>query len=179
MNEGPISSRYAKALYQAGEEEKLTDRIKKDIELIQESIQESPEFDEFIQSPLIKEREKIRILNEIFKESINNLTLRFLHLLVTNKREQYLLLMCMNYLQIFKKEKGIKEGVLITAHALNKEHAEEIGKFIRKKFKLDIEFKKQVDPSIIGGFKLKIDDKQIDASIANKINKIRTELINS
>lgn len=179
MNEGIITSRYAKALYQAGEEEKLTDRIKNDIELIHQSIKESSEFNDFIQSPIFKVTEKKHILNEIFKKSIQDLTLRFLHLLVENKREQFLLFVCLNYLQIYKKEKGIKEGTLITAHELSSEHAKEIGNYIRKKFKLDIEFKEQVDPSIIGGFKLRIDDNQIDASIASKINKIRTELINS
>lgn len=179
MNEGIITSRYAKALYQAGEEEKITDSIRNDVELIHQSIHESPEFNDFILSPIYKETEKIRILNELFKNNIHDLTLRFLHLLVKNKREQFLNFVCLNYLQIFKKEKGIKIGTLITAHELPEEHAKEIGNYIQKKFKLDIEIKEHIDPTIIGGFKLRIDDKQIDASIASKINKIRTELINS
>jgi F-type H+-transporting ATPase subunit delta len=179
MNEGIITSRYAKALYQAGEEEKITDSIRNDVELIHQSIKESPEFNDFILSPIYKETEKIRILNELFKNNVHDLTLRFLQLLVQNKREQFLNFVCLNYLQIYKKEKGIKIGTLITAHELPEEHAKEIGNYIQKKFKLDIEIKEQVDPAIIGGFKLRIDDKQIDASIASKINKIRTELINS
>ena len=179
MNEGIITSRYAKALYQAGEEEKLTDQIIKDIELIHQSLKESSEFNDFILSPIYKETVKIRILSELFKKDIQGLTLRFLHLLVQNKREHFLLFVCLNYLQIYKKEKGIKEGTLITAHKLSSEHAEEIGNYIRKKLRIDIEFKEQVVPAIIGGFKLRLDDYQIDASVASKLNKIRTELINS
>lgn len=179
MNEGIITSRYAKALYQAGEEDALTVEVKKDIELIQQIINESPEFNEFILNPIYKEKEKIRLMNEIFQGNIHELTLRFLIMLVNNKRVQFLNFICFTYLQLYKKEKGIKEGTLITAHELNKEQSEEIGNYIRKKFKLDIEFKELIDPSLIGGFKLRIDDNQIDASIASKIHKIRTELINS
>jgi F-type H+-transporting ATPase subunit delta len=179
MNEGIITSRYAKALYQAGDEDSLTVEVKKDIELIQQIINESPEFNEFILNPIYKEKEKLRLLNEIFQGNIQGLTLRFLVMLVNNKRVQFLYFICLTFLQLYKKEKGIKEGTLITAHKLNKEQSEEIGNYIRKKFKLDIEFKELVDPSLIGGFKLRIDDNQIDASIASKIHKIRTELINS
>lgn len=179
MNEGIITGRYAKALYQIGEEEKKTEEINKDILALQNTVHESPEFESFLQNPILKESEKASALEKVFKGKINDFTYRFLLLLIRNKREQYLPSICLYYQQLFKSEKGIREGVLITAHPLEEDYSQEVTKYIKKKFKLDIDFKKEVNPSIIGGFKLRIDDKQLDASVATKINKIRTQLINS
>ena len=51
--------------------------------------------------------------------------------------------------------------------------------YIQKKFRVQIELKEQVNPSIIGGFMLRIEDQQINASIRSQLNKIKRELINS
>ncbi len=179
MNEGIITARYAKALYQTGEEEKQTEQISQDVQTLLDSIKESPEFSSFLQSPILKESEKASAIEKVFKGKLNDITYRFLLLLVKNRRDQFLASVCYYYQQLYRSEKGIREGVLITAHPMDKDHAEEVSKYIKKKFKLDIDFKELVDSSIIGGFKLRIDDKQIDASVASMIKKIRTQLNNS
>jgi F-type H+-transporting ATPase subunit delta len=46
-------------------------------------------------------------------------------------------------------------------------------------FKTKVELKENIDPEIIGGFILQIDDNYIDASIRNKLRKIKKELIGS
>jgi F-type H+-transporting ATPase subunit delta len=42
-----------------------------------------------------------------------------------------------------------------------------------------VELQEAVDESIIGGFILRVDDQQLDASISSKLNRIKSELINS
>ena len=42
----------------------------------------------------------------------------------------------------------------------------------------DFEVTEEVDPSLIGGFIVKMDDKQIDASIATQLNRMKIELAN-
>lgn len=179
MNEGIITSRYTKALFQTAEESGTIESVYNDINTLLKTINESPEFKEFLNAPILKNSQKIKILTDIFKGKIEELTFKFLLLLVNNKREQYLPSICLHFLQLYKQTNKIVEGVLITAHPLEREFSREIVKYIHKKFKLEIDFSEQVDQSIIGGFKLRIDDKQIDASIASKIKKIKSELINS
>jgi F-type H+-transporting ATPase subunit delta len=74
---------------------------------------------------------------------------------------------------------GIQEGSIITAIALDEKYKEKINELIRKKFKIEIDLEEKVDPSIIGGFVLRIEDQQIDASISSQLKKIKTHLINS
>ncbi|MBN1115613.1 MAG: ATP synthase F1 subunit delta [Bacteroidales bacterium] len=179
MNEGIITSRYAKALYQTAEEDKASESVRKDILSLIETINESPEFKSFLNSPILKESQKIKIIDEIFNGKVHDLSLSFLKLLFKNKRELYLYSICLSFLQYYKKDKGITEGSIITAFPIHEDFHEEIKSFIKKKFKLELELNKQIDPSLIGGFKLKIDDRQIDASISSKLKKIKTELNNS
>jgi F-type H+-transporting ATPase subunit delta len=49
---------------------------------------------------------------------------------------------------------------------------------ITKKFKLNVAVTEMVNPDLIGGFKLRIEDQQIDASISSKLRAIKNELIN-
>lgn len=179
MNEGIITTRYAKALYQASDEIDKTDLVKKDIDAIYLVIRESKEFVEFLNSPIIRSSEKKKIIKELFSGGVEDITLSFLQMLMHNKRENYLPSICLNYIQQYKKKRNIREAVISTAQLLSEIHKGEIQKFINKKFKIDVDLTNIVEESLIGGFKLRIDDKQIDATIASKLKKIRTELINS
>ena len=179
MNESTITVRYAKALYQAGEENKVLETLRSNVELLYSTIKESKEFAELLQSPIFKTSEKIRLFTDLFSTHIDPLLINFLNLLAKNKREQYLPWMCLNFMQLYKEKQGIKEAVIITSQKLEEKYREDILRLLKKKFKLNIELAEQVNPELIGGFKLRIDDQQIDASISSKLRKIRNELINS
>ena len=179
MNESAITVRYAKALYQVGDETGKLETIRDSIDFLHVTVKESAEFVEMLQSPIIKSSEKNRIFSEIFEGKLDKVVITFFNLLTQNKREQYLSYICLNFLQLYKKEKGIKEAVLTTAHTIDKKHREEIVALLKKKFKLNIELTEQVNENIVGGFKLRIDDQQVDASISSKLRKIQNELINS
>lgn len=179
MNEGAIVTRYAKALFQAADEESILEKVKSDTEGILLSIKESAEFNSFLKSPVIKESEKQRIFSEIFKGKVENITLTFFQLLTRNKRELYLASVCRQFLQLYKQKQGIKEATIITAKALSQEHRTEIDDYIKKKLKVNVDLIEHIDPKILGGFKLRIGDQQIDASVSTKLQTIRKELINS
>jgi len=179
MNEGIITARYAKAFYQLGEEEGKIEILRSDILLLDETMKDMPEFLRFLESPIVKESAKMAIYNEIFSDKVDRLTVNFLILLTQNKRESYLPSICRFFLQLYKEQKGIKDGLITTASPLNKKQLDQIHILIKRLFKIDIELTEKVDSSIIGGFKLRIEDQQIDATVASKIKRIKSELINS
>lgn len=179
MNESLIRVRYAKALFELAEENKVLDKVKSDLDVINLCINESNEFRVFLESPLIKVSEKSRLTDEIFKGKIEKLSLDFMHLLIKNKREAFLFQICQYYIEEYKTKLGIKEAEIFTSTPLKEEYIKQIHEFISKKLKLNIELKSTVDPSMIGGFILRIEDQQINASIKSQLRKIKRELINS
>jgi F-type H+-transporting ATPase subunit delta len=86
---------------------------------------------------------------------------------------------CQYYIDEYKIKLGIKEAFLYTAHPLSEEYKKQIHDFISKKLKLNIELQSNIDPSMIGGFILRIEDQQINASLKSQLKKIKRELINS
>ena len=77
------------------------------------------------------------------------------------------------------KYKGITESVLTTAVKVDDKLRNRLLILFRMSFKTKVELKEIIDPEIIGGFILRIDDNYIDASIKNKLRKIKKELIGS
>jgi F-type H+-transporting ATPase subunit delta len=179
MNEGLVTKRYVKALYQLAEEEGIQEKVLSDIEILNDCIQESPEFIAFLENPLLKPREKSSIMVEIFAEKFQPMTIGFLNLLFQNRREKHLKNICLHFIQFYKSLFHIKEGILTTAIALSPNLKDEIFNYITKKFKMKLDLSEKVDPSIIGGFILRLEDQQIDASLKTQLKRIERELIHN
>ena len=80
----------------------------------------------------------------------------------------------------FKMNMGnIKELLdvkVITASKLNAADYQAISEIISEKLERDIFLNKVVDPSIVGGIVVQVGDKVFDASVARKLNKMKTVL---
>jgi F-type H+-transporting ATPase subunit delta len=179
MNYSLVTVRYAKALYQLAEEEKIQDAVRIDMDTFLSCINESEEFLFLLESPLIKSKEKVRIMDEIFEGKLQGLTIKFIHLLFNQRREGHLADICRNFAQYYKQKLGIKEAVITTAQPLPSDQKAQIINYINNIFKLKTELTEKQDSSIIGGFVLRVEDQQIDASISAQLKKIKRELINS
>ena len=179
MNQSKITVRYAKALFGLVKEDNTLDTSKKDMELLFQCIQEIPELQDVIQSPVMKASEKIRLFNLSFGDSFNPLTVKFIHLVLESRREEYLLGICRYFLDLIKAEQGIRDAELVTASPLDEKLRQSIIRLITRKFDSKVDLHEKVDSSIIGGFILRVGDQQIDGSLSSKLEKIKNELINS
>jgi F-type H+-transporting ATPase subunit delta len=74
------------------------------------------------------------------------------------------------------KHKGITESILTTAVKVDSKIKQQITDLISEVFSTRVEFVENIDTEIIGGFILRVDDNYIDASIRNKLRKIKKEL---
>jgi F-type H+-transporting ATPase subunit delta len=179
MNDSKIPVRYAKALFFLAKETKTFDTIKKDMQLLYQGIHEIPELQFIIKSPVIKVSDKINLFHEAFKDSFSQVTLSFIKLVLENRREEYLTRISLYFLYKLKKELGISPASLLTASPIDEKLRQSVINLISRKFNTKAELTEEVDQKIIGGFILRINDQQIDASIASKLSRIKKELINS
>jgi F-type H+-transporting ATPase subunit delta len=178
LNESKISVRYAKAFFSTAVERSLVEVVKNDVDLLLKLLQTQPRFKELLASPIVKTKEKSIFFNEIFKDRFNNLTLDFLHLLLKNNREVYLLEMCLNFQGLYSKLTGIKSAQLITAVKLDEAQLQSFNELILIHFGSKAEVFATVDEKLLGGFILKVEDHQLDASVSTQLKKMRRELVN-
>ncbi len=179
MNESVIAVRYGKALYAFASEEKQLETVKKDVELIMNCINTMDDFKAFILNPIINHSQKKQVIKEIFKDKLHPSTLSFITLLTVNKREIFLADIIRYFLKLYNAQKGIKLASIKTAYKIDDELKKLIIKLIKKKFNTSVELEHTVNPALIGGFILRIEDQQIDASISGGLAKIKKELLNS
>jgi len=179
MNQSKISVRYAKAIFETAKESNILSAVFADFQLIRKTISENPDFYEVISSPVIKPSEKINLLSNVFKSSINELTMRFLEMLVKNSREIYISDIARNYAVFYRKENNIKEVILTTPGGLNSKIKDQLIKTVADSYKSEVEIKEKINPEMIGGIIIRIDHLQLDLSIATQLKEIKDSLKSS
>lgn len=174
-----IRVRYAKAFFQTAKEKNMLGKVKTDIETVFEVCNNSPEFVYLLNSPVIKSSKKADLMQSIFKTVVNELTLDFLKLIAHNKRETEIPGICRNFLELTRKEQNIKTATLTTAGEIDAAISQKIKAIIEKELDTTVELSTKVNPGIIGGMILRVEDKQYDASVATQLKKIKQQLLNS
>ena len=178
MNESKISVRYAKAIFAFALEKNVLEDVKKDMALVHDVCQQEISFNALLDSPIVKISKKQKIVQEIFKNKISEGTLSFLNLILANKREKFLTNIARNFFKIYRKHKGIKQVIFTSAYQINDELRQNIKNSIKKTFDTEFELNEIVNEELIGGFVLRIDDRQYDTSVSSKLNKLKRNLIN-
>lgn len=175
MNESRISVRYSRALFQSALSQKILDRINQDMLYVKE-VCSVPEVKEFLSNPVIRPSKKSEILHTLLAKEMHELTLSLIDLVVKNGREIYLPAIARVFISETKKYKGITESVLTTAVKIDQGVKKQVSDLIEELFKTKVDLKENIDDTIIGGFILRVEDNYIDASVRNKLRKIRKEL---
>lgn len=178
MNDSKISVRYARALFQSALEKNLLEKVNKDMILISEICQIA-ETKEVISSPVIPPSRKSAIFTNLLTNQVENITLSLINLVIQNGRESHIPGIARVFISDTLKYNGITEAVLTTAVPVEEKVREDIRQMVFSSFGTKADLKEIVDPDIIGGFILRVGDNYIDASIRNKLRKIKKELRSS
>jgi F-type H+-transporting ATPase subunit delta len=177
MSNTRAAIRYAKAILDLANSRGSASDVNDNMLLITSTISSNEELHTFITNPTTSVEVKESALLEVFS-SVNATTKGLLHLLFENKRFEILGEIATEYNVLFDEQNGVETAEVTTAIAmdatLQSKVLAKIATFSDKK----IIIKNHVNPDIIGGFILKIGDKQYNASVANKLANLKRELSN-
>jgi F-type H+-transporting ATPase subunit delta len=169
--------RYAKAILDLAIAKNATQAVSDDMFSITSTVANNSELNAFMQNPIIKTEVKYSALLEVFASS-NNVTKGLFRLLFENKRFEILSEIAVAYNNLFDELNGVEIAKVTTAipmdAALEALVLAKIATISDKKITLQ----NTIDASIIGGFILRIGDKQYNASIASRLQILKRELSN-
>jgi F-type H+-transporting ATPase subunit delta len=175
-----IPVRYAKAIFELAKEKNALEGVKDDVTLLFATLSESNELNSFLLSPIIKTSKKKEVMGEIFNKSLKEkMTSEFIELVIENKRESYLLDIARFFITKYKEEKGIVTVKFTTASEMTSGIEESVKDVITKKYNAEVDLQSNVNKDLIGGFVLRVDDIQWDASVSNKLREIKRDLVNT
>ncbi|MBQ0117679.1 MAG: ATP synthase F1 subunit delta [Flavobacterium sp.] len=171
------SIRYAQAILDIANAKNNASEISKDMETIATAVKDSSELAEFLDSPVIKAEVKLSALSEIFA-SVHADTKSLFRLLLENKRFQILPEITEKYKELYDEARGIQVATVTTATALTPELEGKVLAKIKEISTKNISIVNVIDPSIIGGFVLRIGDQQYNASVASRLQQLKREFNN-
>jgi F-type H+-transporting ATPase subunit delta len=169
--------RYAKAILEIADSKKVATQVSADMALITSTINTNAELNIFIQSPTINVDQKENALLEVFANA-NAVTKSLFHLLKENKRFEILDAIALEYNKLFDIMNGVEVAKVTTAIAMDADLEAKVSAKIATFSNKKITIENTIDPSIIGGFILRIGDKQYNASVANRLQVLKRELNN-
>ena len=179
MNEGVIPGRYAMALYKYADDKKATTTLYAQAKSVEEAFVSHPKLQAALENPVLKPAEKIAMLTSVVKSGKSEHYANFIKLVVEKRRETYIREIFLKYQQIYRKKNNIAQVVVVTALRLPEEIIGKIKSLVLKKAEQEVEFVYKYDTSIIGGFILKVDSMQLDASVARELKELRLKLLKS
>ncbi|MCL4141388.1 UNVERIFIED_CONTAM: hypothetical protein GTU68_020517 [Idotea baltica] len=175
MKHSRAAIRYAKAVLSLSKDLKNADKVNDNMKTISTTISGSKELEIMLSSPVLKTSVKKSALLAVFS-NLDKTSINLIDQLIVNKRLPLLGNIAKQYTILFDQNKGTQVAKVTTAAPLTKVLEEKVLVKVKEIVGKEVNLEKTIDPSIIGGFILRVGDKQFDASISGKIKKLRREL---
>jgi F-type H+-transporting ATPase subunit delta len=173
MNLSHIAETYARALFEVSVEQNSLETTLSDMRLIHELCHTNRDFKLMVKSPVIASDKKMKIIHAIFEKRLSDLTLTYLGIILRKNREFLIPEIAAGFIEIYKEHKGILTTYLTTKMPIGKEVREQIINALKKQTGKEIDLIEETKEEMIGGFILRWEDQQYDASILNQINKLK------
>lgn len=178
MRLNSIAHRYAQALYYSASESNIAEKIKSDLEFIENIYNSNENFVKILNSPIVEDKEKKKIFSDLFKDKIDVLTLNFLFILVDKKREAVLSVIKEEYDKLYNEANSISTLIIESVIKLSEEQINLIKEKMEKKLNKTFSIENVINEDLIGGVRLLYNDNVIDGSIKTKLENISEVLSN-
>ena len=177
MAELTVDGTYGYALYLAAKEMDKIQLIRKEAKEVQSILEAEPDFVEFINTPVIPAKDKKAVIDEVFRHKISDELVNLLFVLVDKGRTRHITKIFKSYESKINEVEGFAVGKILSVIPLTNEQLkkfeEETARLLQERIKLE----NVVDPRLLGGIKIFINGKVIDASLRSRLNSLTSTII--
>ena len=177
MDNGRISVRYARALFQTAQEQGCENAVYDGLTRFAHNyLLAIAQFNEVLADPIVAQEEKVKLLEMAVGDPLHDTLKQFITFVAEQKREDKMFLIAMKYMEMYREKHHILSTQVTTATQLPEETYDKIKAFVKQTFDADAELDVHIDPSLIGGFILDIENTRMDASVAGQLNALKNKL---
>lgn len=175
-----IATRYAKALWEsslrlsADQQEQLYD----DMRVLHECLVALPALRAALANPVESKEEKRRLLDSAGGGKNSPLYGQFVNLVLDHRRANQMIWIASIYTDMYRRAQGISRVVIESAFELPQTTRELLQQRLAQLLSGSVECRYVVNPDLIGGFRIRVNDKRIDASYRRKLEDIRNAILN-
>jgi F-type H+-transporting ATPase subunit delta len=173
-----MSGRYAQALFALAQESLSTDKVGADLKAFQSLIDESPDMQRLVRSPVFAAEQQVKALDAILaRAGIDGVAANFIKLVAAKRRLFAISDMIRDYNKLSDAAKGVTRAEVTVAEPMSDQQLDALKDSLRQvSGGKSVEMNVKVDPAIIGGLIVKLGSRMVDGSLRTKLNTIRSRM---
>jgi F-type H+-transporting ATPase subunit delta len=178
MSETRVAARYAKSLLELAKEQGVVEQVHEDMLFFARTCEENRALLLMLKSPVVKHQQKMAILKQIFEKRVSAVAYTIFTIITRKNREAILYAIAKEFHYQYNQYKNIQPAQVITTFPLDEA--------MRLRFKQivaestggkQVELQERIDSSLIGGYVLKVGDRQIDESLRSRLQSLKLKFL--
>ncbi len=172
-----VAKRYATALFNTSTDAGSTSAVQSSLQALLSLWDQTPALRTMMTSPLIPTEQKQAVVGKIFDGTVDSLTASFLTMLVAKRREEILPAVCEEFSRQADAAQGLVRATASVAAPISAAMQAELTASLEARSGKKVELKVAVDPGLIGGVVVRMQDSVIDGSVRGALERLRERLL--
>lgn len=179
MSEAVVAKRYADALFQLASENNKIDKLISELQLVKTVFKDDKNIINFLNHPRVKNEDKMKLIDEAFKQNDRDVV-NTLKILVERHRIDTITSIVNAFVEQYNEANGIAAADVYSVRALSEEEQTNIEASLKTQLgKKSVIINNIVDPSLLGGLRIRVGNTIYDGSISGKLNRIKQTFASS
>jgi len=171
-----IARGYAKALVRSADDAGSIADVESGLTVLQEMLASSEELAAFFVDPMISPKAKAGIAERVFGDALPPLLQSFVALLIAKRRERELASIVAETRRLLNERAGIEMAYVKSAIPLSEQQTQALATRLQAITGNTMQIDVEIDPSLVGGFVVRIQDTVYDASVSTQIMRLQESL---
>ena len=168
---------YGEALYELCNEENCAQEAGEQLDMVCALFRAEPKYPRILQDPALPRQERLGMLDEAFRGNVQPYLLNFLKLLCEKSSLGLLPGCAERFHTLYNEDRGLLPVTATSAVALTGEQKRALTEKLSKLTGKTVLLENRVDGSLMGGIKVNYDGKELDGSVAGRLEALRRILL--
>lgn len=177
MSVSIVASRYAKSLIELAKEQNVLPAVYEDMKLFKDTVDNNRGLMLALKSPVVRHEKKLGILKALFEDKVNPVTFAIFNIITKKNREAILDSIAEEFLIAYNDFQGIQKALVVTTTPLTEELRKQFTSIVAAATGKTVQLEEKIDENLIGGYLLRVNDRQVDASLKKRLNEMKLELV--
>ena len=174
-----VAARYAKSLIDLAQTQGIVEDMHTDMQFFKRTIAENRPLAVLLKNPIVRNEKKWNIIKAIFAARLQPLTMSFFQIVAQKGRDNILDAIADAFIAQYDTLNGIERATVVTTVPLTEAVREKLKTQVKTMTgSKTVELEETYDSKLIGGYVLRVGDRQFDASIRSQLNDLRLSFMN-
>ncbi|NTV29118.1 MAG: ATP synthase F1 subunit delta [Candidatus Omnitrophica bacterium] len=176
MRDKIVATRYAEAYVRFASPAIGMPRVIEDMRITHWALREAPRLREFLRAPEVSHADKFAFLDKVFGGALAVETCDFIKYLISKRRIDNLVDIA-HYIRIVYSHGEVVDVVLRSTFPLELDLVERVKDVLAKRVGRKVNLYFELDPDLLGGIRITLGNRIIDASVRNMLHDLRNQLL--